>query len=85
MNDMVDKIRELYNDWLGGLIAAIAILTAVVGLRIICLFVLSNGDPEKVKKAKESVKYVIIGWIAGLGLIGLLPTFVGALQTWMQN
>lgn len=85
MGDMVDKIKELYNENLGYMIAAMLILSLVISLRITCMYILSAGDPEKRKKANDSLKYLILGWFVGFALITLLPTLVGMLQTWSQG
>lgn len=85
MSDMADKIQELYKEMALPLIGILAGAAVILGFWIGSQFILAGGDPEKVKKAKSSVKYFIIGWIVMFAVAALTPLFVGALQTWAQN
>ncbi|MCM1404659.1 MAG: pilin [Prevotella sp.] len=85
MSEMADKIKELYNEVATPLITTLIVISAVVAAMVGAKFIMAGGDPEKIKKAKEQVKYYIIGWIVIFALTALTPTFVGALQTWAQN
>jgi hypothetical protein len=63
--------------WLGGLLGGLATLLATVGgVR----YLVANGDPGEVMKAKETLKYAAIGYgIAVLApvLLTILKGFVG--------
>lgn len=59
-------------------ILAIVILAICVGciyafLRAIFLFILSHGDEEKIKAARNSVRYMIIGIILTIFLLFVFP------------
>jgi hypothetical protein len=63
--------------WIGGLLGGLATLLATIGgVR----YLLANGDPTEVVKAKETLKYAAIGYgVAVLApvLLTILKGFVG--------
>lgn len=63
--------------WIGGLLSGLATLLLMIGgLR----YLIANGDPGEVMKAKESLKYAAIGYgVAVLAplLLTILKGFVG--------
>ena len=63
--------------WLGGLLGGLATLLATIGgVR----YLVANGDPGEVMKAKETLKYAAIGYgVAVLApvLLTILKGFVG--------
>jgi hypothetical protein len=63
--------------WIGGLLGGLATLLATIGgVR----YLIANGDPAEVMKAKETLKYAAIGYgVAVLApvLLTILKGFVG--------
>jgi len=45
-------------------------------------FVFAGGNEEKIKKAKESVKFFVIGIVVIFGVAALTPIVVGILEQW---
>ncbi len=64
--------------YIGGLVASLSVVMFVWAGT---LYVLSAGDPAKIQKAKDVLKYAVYGTalaLAGGGLIGLIANVIGA-------
>ena len=67
--------------WIAGIVGALAVIMFVWGG---ILFVTSGGNPGQIDKAKQALKYAIIGTaiaLAGEGLIQLVGNIIGASGT----
>ena len=73
LNQVITNITE----WIGGLLGGLATLLATIGgVR----YLIANGDPAEVMKAKETLKYAAVGYgVAVLApvLLTILKGFVG--------
>ena len=85
MSDMADKINELYKEMAMPIIAIISGAALLLGIWMGVGFLLSDGDEQKLKKAKSRVKYYIIGFVVIFAVAALTPMFVAMLQTWYQE
>ena len=85
MNDMVDKIQELYKEIAMPLVAIIGGAALLLGVWMGSNFLLAGGDPEKLKKAKAQVKYYIIAWIVIFATATLTPGLIEMLKNWFQG
>jgi hypothetical protein len=78
-------VTNLYNrlmvPMIGVFIGAAFLLGVWLGLK----FLLAGGDEQKIKKAKESVKYFIMGIAVIFIVTAGLPVIVGAFQTWAAD
>ncbi|MCK4355213.1 hypothetical protein KAW43_02640 [Candidatus Parcubacteria bacterium] len=73
----VDLIKTLENiaDWLFYILLGVAVVFIVIGG---IYYVTAQGDPEKVKKAGQSIQYALIGVIVAAvskGLVTLIQKF----------
>jgi hypothetical protein len=63
--------------WIGGLLGGLATLLATVGgVR----YLIANGDPAEIMKAKETLKYAAIGY----GVAVLAPVLLAVLNGFVQ-
>ncbi|MCL2370248.1 MAG: hypothetical protein FWC80_03370 [Firmicutes bacterium] len=76
-----DLYRQLTLPLLGIFIGAALLLGLWLGLK----FVFAGGDDQKQKKAKESVKFFVIGVVVIFVVAAMLPLAVGVLHTWATN
>jgi hypothetical protein len=77
-----EEINELYVELMTPLIAIFSGAAFLLGLWLGLKFLLAGGDEQKLKKAKESVKFFVIGIVVIFMVLALLPVIVGALKSW---
>lgn len=85
MQDMADKIGELYKEMGLPMLGLIAGAALFFGIWMGVSFMLADGDDQKLKKAKSRVKYFVIGLIVIFVIAALTPMFIAMLQTWYSE
>jgi len=85
MMDLSDRIKALYSVMWLPIISAIVGASLLLGVWIGTSFILADGDEQKIRKAKEKLKYCIIGFVVMFMVGALLPLFVAALQGWLAE
>jgi hypothetical protein len=88
MNDtkeLSDRIGELYKLATVPLIAILTGGALLLGIWVGAMYILSGGDEQKIKKAKQTLKYIIIGVVIVFAVAGLLPIIIALLQDWTSK
>ncbi|MCL2061503.1 MAG: hypothetical protein FWH03_02650 [Firmicutes bacterium] len=83
-NNITDMINELYRQLWGPLLGVFLGAAGLLGLWIGLKFVFAGGDEQKVKKAKEQVKYFVIGIVAIFVITAILPLVIAAFMNWAR-
>jgi uncharacterized membrane protein SpoIIM required for sporulation len=82
--DFAKKVTNLFTQLRVPIIAILASAAFIVGVWIGLQFLLAGGDEQKLKKAKTSAKYLVIGLIAIFLIAALVPVIISAMQQWME-
>ena len=83
--DLAERIGELYNLMTVPLLICLSSAALLIGIWIGSKFLLSGGDEQKIKKAKETLKHVIIGTIVIFAVAALLPMIIAILDNWTRG
>ena len=85
MQDMADKIGELYKEMGLPMLGVIGGAALFFGIWFGVSLMLADGDDQKIKKAKSRIKYFVIGLIVIFVIAALTPMFIAMLQTWYSE
>ncbi|MDR3319188.1 MAG: hypothetical protein LBS99_07085 [Clostridiales bacterium] len=80
--DFGNLIQSLYEEWRIPIIAVVSGAALLLGVWLGLKFLLAGGDEQKIKKAKESIKYFVIGIAVIFVVTAGMPVMIGAFQTW---
>jgi len=84
-SDFSNLIKGLYSQLALPLLGIASGAALLLGLWLGCKFWFSGGDEQKIKKAKESVKFFAIGIVVIFVVAAATPLLIGAFTTWLNN
>lgn len=82
-NEFGNLVKSLYTAFGPMLLGIVIGASLLLGLWLGLMFIFAGGDEQKVKKAKSSVKYFIIGIVTIFVVAAGLPLIIAAFQNWM--
>jgi cytochrome bd-type quinol oxidase subunit 2 len=83
--DFSEAIDHLYKQLAVPLLAIVGGAAVLLGLWLGSKFLFAGGDEQKIKKAKESIKYFVIG-IAVIFIVAAgTPMLIAAFQGWQEK
>lgn len=83
--DLADRIGELYNLMTVPLLICLGSASLLIGIWVGSKFLLSGGDEQKIKKAKDTLKHIIVGTIIIFVIAALLPMVIALLDSWTRQ
>jgi len=75
---MPDIYKQLTFEYIVLTVFAVLVLAVLIGciyafVRAIVMFIFSHGDPEKIKKAWSSIRFMILGIFLTISLLFVFP------------